>query len=179
MAFEDSKTYQNLQNAYMEKLISSAAYEIYGSIARRNGYVDIGNVFDRISRNELEHAVVWLREINEDILPSTLENLENAVEQEHLFGLTSYQEYARIANEEGFTDIASLFIGIANIDLSHELEFQKLVRNVEREEVFCKPENALWECMVCGNIMGGNCAPEICPICGFPQGYYKIYNEFC
>lgn len=179
MAFEDSKTYQNLQSAYIEKLISSSKYEIYSTTARREGFVEIGNKLDVIRGNEIQHAIIWLRKMNQGNLPNTLENLQSAELEENRFGMEVYQEYARIAREEGYDDIDNTFIGIGNIDLSHELKLERLENNVEQNEVFCKPDNALWICTVCGNIMGGKCAPEICPICGYPQGYYKTYNEIC
>ncbi len=179
MAFEDSKTYQNLLNAYMGKLISSSKYDIYSATARREGYIDISNSIDIIAENELQHAIVWLRKLNNNNLPNTLENLQSAITEENNFSMNLYPEYARIAREEGYDDIANIFIGVANIDLAHELKIENIANDVERNEVFCKQDNSLWICTVCGNIMGGKCAPEICPVCGYPQGFYKEYNEVC
>lgn len=88
-----------------------------------------------------------------------------------------YREYARIANEEGYANIEALFNGVANIDLNHGLQLDVQYNDVIRNQVFCKPRETLWICMQCGNILSGLCAPEICPVCGFPQGYYRVYNN--
>ncbi len=177
MDFQQSRTYSNLQNAYNVELMACARYLIYGDRARQEGYIEIGNIFDVASRNDKEHARIWLRRLNGGILPTTEQFLLSSIQEENYTGNEMYREYARIAREEGFDDIAALFNGVANIDLNHSLEFQSLYEDIQRGEVFCKPAPTLWICLQCGNIMSGNCAPEICPVCGFPQGYYWLYNN--
>lgn len=178
MDFQQSQTYTNLLNAYDAELLACARYLIYGDRARQEGYIEIGNIFDITSRNNKEHARIWLRRINEGILPNTEQFLLSASQKENYSGNTVYREYARIAREEGFNDIAALFNGVANIDLNHGQRFRGLYEDVVRNEVFCKPEPTLWICLQCGNILSGPCAPDICPVCGFPQGYYWLYNQY-
>jgi rubrerythrin len=177
MAFQDSRTYANLQNAFNMELRLSALYSIYGDIARQAGYIQIGNIYEILQRNNKEHARIWLRNINEGILPDTAQVLAASMQQEYYMGNQLYREYARIANEEGYANIEALFNGVANIDLNHGLQLDVQYNDVIRNQVFCKPRETLWICMQCGNILSGLCAPEICPVCGFPQGYYRVYNN--
>jgi rubrerythrin len=175
MNFDQSITYSNLQNAFNLELMASTLYELNGDKARDEGYIEIANIFDITSRNEKEHARIWQRRLNNGILPSTEQNLLESSELE-LAAANLFRDYAQIAREEGYSDIAALFNGVANIELNHELRFRTLYDNVVRGQVFCKPEAKLWICMACGNILSGTCAPEICPVCQFPQGYYRLYD---
>jgi rubrerythrin len=176
MDFQQSQTYQNLLNAYGGELESSTRYRLYADRARQDGYQEIGVIMDTASRNDMEHARIWLRRLNNGILPDTEANLQTAANDEATIGNTTYREYARVAREEGYNDIAALFNGVANIELNHNLTFQTLHDELVRGEIFCKSEQVLWICMECGNIMSSLCAPEICPVCGFPQAYYRLYT---
>lgn len=176
MEFQQSRTFNNLLNAYQSELIAATYYSLNADQARLEGYIEIGNIFDIISRNTREHARIWQRQLNNGILPNTEQNLLNSSEIETGV-VETYREYSKIAREEGYLDIASLFNGIANIELNHDLCFRTQYSNILRGEVFCKPEETLWICMQCGNILSGTCAPIICPVCGFPQGYYKLFTN--
>lgn len=176
MEFQQSKTYANLQNAYERELMISTLFSIYGDIARAEGYQEIGEIYDVFSRNNKEHARIWLRQLNEGNLPNIAETLASSVEPENYNGNRLYREYAAVASEEGYNTIESLFSGVGNIDLNHGLQLEVQYENVIRDNVFCKDQATLWICMQCGNIMSGLCAPEICPICEFPQGYYRLYD---
>jgi rubrerythrin len=177
MDFQQSQSYQNLISAYNWELKVSTEYSIFGDQARREEYIEIGNTFDRISLNEREHARIWLRRINNGELPITSENLSYCAQLEAQSGNVMYRDYARVAREEGYDDLAALFNGVANIELIHNLQFLELYEDVVRNQVFCKERGVLWICLQCGNILSGDCAPEICPVCGFPQGYYTLYNS--
>lgn len=176
MDFQQSRTYQNLLQAYENELLSSARYLIYEDIARNEGYIEIGNIYETTARNHKEHARIWLRRINQGTLPNTATVLQESIQVESEMAGEMYQEFARVAREEGYSDIAALFSGVANIDYNHGFQFTELYENVENNQVFCKPEPTLWICMQCGNVMSGECAPVICPVCGFPQGYYRLYD---
>lgn len=176
MDFKQSRTYANLQKAYELELMQSTVYSIYGDIARQAGYQEIASVYEIFQRNNKEHARIWLRQMNEGILPTLEEALVASSQVENYKGNQLYREYANIARDEGYTNLESLFNGIANIDLNHGLQMERNYNNLVRNQVFCKPQPELWVCMQCGNIMNGLCAPEICPVCGFPQGYYRLYN---
>lgn len=175
MDFQQSKTYSNLLNAYEGELISTSYYLLNADQARLEGYIEIGNIFDVTARNEKEHARIWLRQLNSGVLPKTEQNLIDSADLE-IRVVTLYREYAKIAIEEGYTEIARLFNGIANIELNHDLNFRTQYDDIVRGEVFCKPEETLWICMQCGNILSGTCAPAICPVCGYPQGYYRVFS---
>ncbi|WMJ89618.1 rubrerythrin family protein [Anaerocolumna sp. MB42-C2] len=176
MDFQQSKTFINLQSAFEGELISSSKYEIYGIRARQDDYQQIAYAFDVISRYEREHAVIWLKLLNNGEIPNTLQNLIESSEDEANKGNNIYREYAQTAREEGYNSIGALFDGVANIELNNEVIFRTFAEDIENNQVFCKPQEVLWVCINCGNIMGGLCAPAICPICGFPQGYYQVYD---
>jgi rubrerythrin len=176
MEFNQSRTYKNLQDAFEGELKTSTLYEIYGIRARQENYIQISDVYDLISGFEREHAIIWYKLLNEGMLPNTLQNLTSSALTEEDKGNNLYREYANTAREEGYDAIAALFDGVANIELNHDVVFQNFADNIVNGEVFCKPREVLWICINCGNIMGGSCAPVICPICGFPQGYYQVYD---
>lgn len=176
MEFQQSQTYTNLQNSFERELMLSALFRIYSDISRREGYQHIGNIYDILSRNNKEHARIWLQQLNQGNLPDTAQILALSSEAETFNGTQLYREYSRIAREEGYYDVEALFNGVANIDLNHALQLETQYDNVLRNTVFCKEQATLWICMQCGNIMSGECAPEICPVCEFPQGYYRLYE---
>ncbi len=174
MEFQQSKTYQNLKSAYEWELMVSTLYDIYGDRAIDDGFIEISNIFAITAKNEKEHARIFLRKYNNGELPNTEQNLLTSSEFE-IRTSTLYREYAATAKQEGYNDLAALFNGIANIELNHNLRFRTQYDDVVTDEVFCKPEDTLWICLQCGNIMAGNCAPKVCPVCGFPQGFYTEY----
>lgn len=173
MDFRNSRTYQNLVDALHFELTSKALYDIYSVQALREEYVEISRVYDIFSRNDLEHARIWMRILNGGTLPNTLENLEASVQR---IGGNPYGEYALIAREEGYDEIASLFGGMGIIDANQDTTFDTFINEINTNQVFCKEEETLWICQACGNIMAGECAPEICPVCGYPQGYYRVFD---
>lgn len=176
MDFQQSETYKNILAAYEGKLRASTYFDICTDTAATDNYIEISNIYTTAARNEKEHARIFLRRLNEGRLPTTVENLESSIN----YGTETaalFREYAQVALNEGYNDIAALFSGIANIELNHNLQFQTQLNNIINDQVFCKPTSSLWICMQCGNIMSGSCAPERCPICGFPQGYYRLFNN--
>ncbi len=175
MDFQQSRTYQNLLNAYNIEAEANTRYELFADQARLEGYIEIASIYEVTARNEREHARIWMRQLNQGVLPNTENNLQSSYEWEENVGDNLFREYARIAREEGYDYIASLFNGIANIELNHDLRFRRLHDELIRGELYCQPVESLWICMQCGNIMSGLCAPEICPVCTFPQGYYRLY----
>ncbi len=177
MDFQQSRTYQNILDAYYLEAGATTRLELSAEQARSEEYIEISAIFETAARNDREHARIWLRQLNNGVLPNTEQNLQSSSVFASDLGNNVYREYARVAREEGYDDIAALFNGIANIELNHDLTFRTLYEELIRGELFCRPEASLWICMQCGNIMSGECAPEICPVCGFPQGYYRYYTE--
>ncbi len=174
MEFKQSQTYQNIQSMFLRKLMTATLYDIYSDRARQETYIQISNIFTSAARNEKEHARIFLRKLNNDMIPDTQTNLHDSIN----IGTETNalcRAYGATAREEGYADIASLFNGIANIELNHNLDFRTQYDDIIQQQVFCKPTQSLWICLQCGNILVGDCAPLRCPICGFPQGYYQIY----
>lgn len=177
MGFEQSQTYKNLMSAFDGESKASTKYRIYAMKAREDGYEQIGNIFDETAGNEREHAEIWMKLLHGGEIPPTLENLKEAVIGEHYEWTKMYRDYANTARKEGYTQIADLFEGVAKIENHHDGRYEKLIRNIETDTVFCKPEEYVWICLNCGNLIWGECAPEICPVCRYPQGYYQLYCE--
>lgn len=174
MDFQQSKTYQNLQSAFAYEAQSKAKFDIYSEKARQEDLIGISFSFDTISRND-RFIAERLRNLINGGEPDTQQNLTEAVASELYAGNTMYRDYSKIAVEEGYGDIASLFNGIANIKLNHNYVLQSYLNNMQNNTLFCKNEAKLWICLGCGNIMSGLCAPTLCPICGYPQGYYELF----
>lgn len=175
MDFQQSQTFINLQVAYENELRTSSLYQLFSKRAEQEVYIGIRNVFDTTAMNG-NFIGERLRRIIYEGDTNTLQNLEEAANNEAYTEKNIYREFSRIATEEGFSDMASLFNGIANIKLNHNIIFQNLADQLQNNQLFCKEEEVLWICLGCGNILNGVCAPEICPICGYPQGYYQLYE---
>ncbi|MFA9463993.1 MAG: rubrerythrin [Velocimicrobium sp.] len=177
MELKDSKTYENLQKAFDGELKASTKYAIYAEKAREDGYQQIGNIFDTTAENEREHAQLWLKSMEDGEIPDTLDNLIDAIKGESYEWKTMYPEFARVAKEEGFESIATLFEEVGTIERHHDFRYERLKDNIEDNTVFCKQSERVWICLNCGNIAWGECAPDICPVCGYPQGYYELFSE--
>lgn len=175
--FSDSQTYRNLVDIAKNAMMFSSEYRIYASQARKDGYQQIGNIFDETAGNELSHAVIMLDFINQGDKPTTLENLKNAAALENNEWLTVQRNYVEVARSEGYEEIANVIEGIAGIDRHHKYRFNQLADNMENGRVFCKNSSVVWVCLQCGNLVWNKCAPEICPVCGYPQGYYQLNCE--
>lgn len=173
MDFSESRTYKNLMSALQYELTTKALYDIYAIQAKDEQYIEIGRIYEVFSGNNLQHARIWLRLLNGGSIPSTLNNLRSSIKN---INTNIYSEYAIVAREEGYDEISSLFSGVGIIDANEDLTFETLAQEIETNQVFCKPVETLWICLSCGNILSGLCAPEICPVCSFPQGYYKVYD---
>lgn len=175
--FANSQTYKNLQDAFDLEAVESTKYRISAETARREGYQQIGNIFDLTARNEQEHAEIWMKFILEGVMPTTLENLQAAADAEKYEGTDLFLKYAETARSEGYTDIANMFEGIAIIERHQQYRFNQLAQNIQNNQVFCKTTSTVWVCLICGNLVWSECAPEICPICHYPQGYYQLNCE--
>lgn len=175
MEFRDSKTYTNLQIALENELRANALYGLYRKRADQEVLLEIGVVFETISRNA-QFIAERLRRILNEGDTSTYQNLVDAADEEAYVANNMYNQFSHTATEEGYNDLASLFNGIANVKLNHYSTLHTLAEDMENNQLFCKPQENLWICMGCGNILSGFCAPEICPLCGYPQGYYRIYG---
>jgi rubrerythrin len=161
-----------MEAAYEVELMANGQYGLFAKRASQEELIEISMLFDTVSRNEIFIAE-RLRSLIHGGTPDTTQNLIEARDNV-LMESNLYREFARTAIEEGYTEYASLFSGIANIMLSHHNSFENMIKDIERDELFCKNQEGLWICLGCGNIMSGLCAPNACPICGYPQSYYQL-----
>ena len=171
-----SKTEQNLMTAFAGESQARNKYTYYASKARKDGYVQIAQIFEETAANEKEHAKLWFKLLHDGI-PSTAENLKDAADGENYEWTDMYATFAKEAREEGFDYIANLFDGVAAIEKEHEERYRKLLKNVEDGLVFSKDEDKIWQCANCGHICIGKKAPEVCPVCAHPQAYFQVKAE--
>ena len=171
-----SKTEKNLETAFAGESMARNKYTYFASKARKEGYVQIANIFEETANNEKEHAKMWFKLLNGGI-GSTAECLEAAAEGENYEWTDMYDTFAKEAREEGFEEIARLFEGVAAIEKEHEERYRKLLANVENGLVFSKDGDTIWQCSNCGHIVIGKKAPEVCPVCAHPQAYFQVKAE--
>ena len=176
MELKGSRTEANLMAAYAGESQARVKYEYYASKAKKDGYVQIGDLFMETSNNEKEHAKLWFKLLH-DGMPSTEANLADAAAGENYEWTDMYAEFARVAREEGFDYIANMFDGVAAIEKTHEERYRKLLANIEGGLVFSRDGDMIWECGNCGHLHIGKAAPEVCPVCAHPQSYFKLRAE--
>ena len=171
-----SKTEKNLETAFAGESMARNKYTYFASKARKEGYVQIANIFEETANNEKEHAKMWFKLLNDGI-GSTAECLEAAAEGENYEWTDMYDTFAKEAREEGFEEIARLFEGVAAIEKEHEERYRKLLANVENGLVFSKEGDTIWQCSNCGHIVIGKKAPEVCTVCAHRQAYFQVKAE--
>lgn len=171
-----SKTEQNLLSAFAGESMARNKYSYYASKAKKEGFVQIANIFEETANNEKEHAKMWFKLLHDGV-PSTAENLLDAANGENYEWTDMYATFAKEAREEGFDEIANKFELVAGVEREHEERYRKLLANVEGKLVFSREGDAIWQCLNCGHIMVGKDAPEICPVCDHPQSYFQLKAE--
>ena len=176
MELKDSKTLQNLMSAFTGESQARNKYTFYAQKARDDGYVQIAEIFEETAHNEKEHAEIWFKLIN-DGLGFTKDNLEDAAGGEHYEWSEMYAEFAKTAQEEGFTRISALFKLVADIEKQHEIRYRTLQSNIETDRVFKRPEEIQWICINCGHIHTGTTPPKQCPVCEKNQSYFKQRDQ--
>ncbi len=169
-----SKTEKNLLEAFAGESQARNKYTYYASKAKKEGYQQIGAIFEETAANEKEHAEIWYKLLCGGSIPSTEENLKAAAAGENDEWTEMYRRMADEAKEEGFTQIANLFEGVLKIEKSHEERYLKLLKNMEDGSVFQKTEKVVWICRNCGHIHDGESAPKLCPVCTHPQAYFEL-----
>lgn len=173
--YSGTKTEQNLHTAFAGESQARNKYTYFASVAKKEGFEQIASIFTDTAENEKEHAKMWFKELNG--LSNTLDNLGAAADGENFEWTDMYDEFARVAEEEGFHDLAVKFRGVAEIEKRHEERYRKLIKNIETNSVFEKSEIKVWECRNCGHIVIGTKAPEVCPVCAHPKAYFQIKEE--
>ena len=170
-----TKTEANLQAAFAGESMARNKYTYYASKAKKDGYVQIGKLFEETANNEKEHAKIWFKLLHGGEMPDTATNLLDAAEGENYEWTDMYAGFAVEAREEGFEEIAILFEKVAAIEKMHEERYRKLLANVEGGIVFSRDEDMMWECSNCGHVVVGKKAPEICPVCKHAKSYFMIH----
>ena len=175
MELKGSKTEKNLATAFAGESQARNKYTYFASVAKKEGYEQIAAIFEQTANNEKEHAKLWFKALGE--LGDTAANLLAAAEGENYEWTDMYDQFAKDAEEEGFTRLAYQFRAVAAIEKSHEERYRALLSNVEMQKVFEKAEEAIWECRNCGHLVMGKKAPEVCPVCTHPKAYFEVRKE--
>ena len=173
--YAGTKTEKNLWEAFAGESQARNKYTYFASVAKKAGYEQIAELFLKTADNEKEHAKLWFKELGE--LGDTATNLQHAAEGENFEWTDMYDRMAKEAEEEGFTELAAKFRGVAAIEKSHEERYRALLNNVESKQVFEKSGIQVWECRNCGHIVVSVAAPEVCPVCNHPQAYFEVRKE--
>ncbi len=174
MELKGSKTEKNLQIAFAGESQANMKYTYYSSRAKKDGYVQIANIFAETAGNEKEHAKLWFKALHDGAVPDTMTNLLDAAAGENYEWTEMYAEMAKTAEEEGFLAIAKQFAGVGAIEKQHEERYRALRQNIEEGKVFARQEEQVWFCTNCGHTHIGLSAPEKCPVCVHPQSYFEL-----
>lgn len=177
MELKGTKTEANLMTAFAGESQARNKYTYYASKAKKDGYVQIAELFEATANNEKEHAKIWFKLLHGGSVPSTVENLADAADGENYEWTDMYAKFAEEAREEGFEVIADLFDKVGAIEKVHEERYRKLLANIQGGLVFSRDEDMIWECGNCGHIVVGKKAPEMCPACQHPQSYFRVHAE--
>lgn len=191
-SLKGTKTAENLMKSFAGECQARTRYTYYSSIAKKQGYVQISNIFMETAEQEKEHAKKFYKYLKEDFIDEAIEitasypvsfhedtmaNLKAAAAGENEEWTELYPEFAKVAREEGFEAIATTFERISEVEKTHEARYNKLAKNIEEGKVFKKDEKVLWKCLNCGHIHEGEEAPKLCPTCVHPQGYFEVFVE--
>lgn len=187
-SIKGTRTEKNLMAAFAGESQARNRYTYFAGQARKDGYVQIADIFEETANQEKEHAKRLFKFLEggeveitaafpAGVIGTTLENLKAAAEGEHYEQATMYPEFAKIAREEGFDAIATVFEKIAVAEKQHEKRYSDLAANIEAGRVFKRDEPVVWRCRNCGYLHEGTEAPEMCPACAHPQAYFELLGE--
>ena len=177
MELKGTKTEECLKKAFAGESQAATKYQYYASKAKKDGYEQIGSIFEETSLNEKEHAKIWFKLLHNNEMPETTENLKDAAAGENYEWTDMYEDFAKTAEEEGFTKSAFLFREVGKIEKEHEARYKKLLENIEEGIVFSRDDERIWKCRNCGHIVIGKYAPEVCPVCAHPKSFFEIKAE--
>ena len=175
MELKGSKTEANLMAAFAGESQARNKYTYFASVAKKEGYEQISALFLETANNEKEHAKIWFKALGE--MGDTAQNLAAAAAGENYEWTDMYAQFAKDAEEEGFTELAAKFRMVAAIEKSHEERYRALLNNIEMQQVFEKSEEKMWECRNCGHLVMGKKAPEVCPVFAHPQSFFEVRKE--
>ena len=173
--YAGTQTEKNLMAAFSGESEARNKYTYFASVAKKEGYEQIADLFLETADNEKEHAKLWFKEL--DGLGDTAKNLQSAAEGENYEWTDMYAGFAETAEKEGFPELAAKFRLVAEIEKHHEERYRALLENVETAKVFEKSEVKVWICRNCGHIVVGKNAPDVCPTCNHPKAYFELQAE--
>ncbi len=187
-SIKGTRTEKNLLAAFAGESQARNRYTYFASAARKEGLEQIANIFIETAENEKEHAKVFFKHLEggdveitatypAGMIRDTKSNLEAAASGENLEWTTIYSDFARIAKDEGFPEIAMSFEQVARVERFHESRYRKLISNISANSVFKKPSTIKWHCINCGYVFEGTEAPKECPACKHPQAFYEVLAE--
>jgi rubrerythrin len=191
MELEGSKTEKNLLKAFAGESQARNRYTYFSSVAKKEGFKQIEAIFIETADNEKEHAKVFFKHLNEikgkpveitasypaGCISTTGDNLLASAQGEHEEWSELYPEFARVAREEGFIEVAISFEQIAKVEKEHERRYNKLLDNIKEGKVFEKEGVVRWKCRNCGYVVGSSSAPHVCPACSHPQAHFELFCE--
>ena len=175
MELKGSKTEKNLMAAFAGESQARNKYTYFASVAKKEGYEQISEIFTKTADNEKEHAKMWFKMLG--ALGNTAQNLADAADGENYEWTDMYAGFAETAEKEGFPELAARFRLVAAIEKRHEERYRALLKNVETAAVFARSEVKVWECRNCGHIVVGTNAPELCPTCLHPKAYFELHAD--
>ncbi len=167
-----TKTEANLMTAFAGESQARNKYTYFASKAKKEGFEQIAAFFEETANNEKEHAKIWFKLL--DGISDTAENLKHAAEGENYEWTEMYADFAKVAKEEGFNDIAFLFENVAKIEKEHEERYKNLLQNLKDQRVFNRENSEIWICRNCGYVHTGKSAPDLCPVCQHPKAYFEL-----
>lgn len=174
MNLSGSKTELNLLRTFSGESRARTKYNIYGEMARAEGYYCIGHIFDETASNEFAHAreafCKYLKMMN-----TTEENLLDAAIGEKEEVEQSYRDFEETAKKEGFHEIAHFFNDLREVEEKHKEKFMKLYQEIKSKTLYCSNTEKMWKCLNCGYIYTGKEVPDKCPLCKYPRGYFEMY----
>lgn len=173
--YAGTQTEKNLEAAFAGESQARNKYTYFASVAKKEGMEQIAELFLKTANNEMAHAKMWFKELGG--LGDTAANLEAAAEGENFEWTDMYEDFAKTAEEEGFTALAKKFRAVGEVEKHHEERYRALLKNVQTAQVFEKSEVKVWECRNCGHIVVGTKAPEACPVCAHPKSFFEIHTE--
>lgn len=183
-----TKTEQNLLKSFAGESQARTRYTYFAAAAKKEGYVQIADIFEETANQEKEHAKRFFKFLEGGMLEitacfpagvigSTAENLKAAADGEHEEHSDLYPAFAEIAKEEGFADIAAVWTAISVAEKQHEKRYRDLLANIEAGRVFQREEILVWRCRNCGYLHSNKSAPELCPACAHPKAHFEILGE--
>ncbi|MEG1699564.1 MAG: rubrerythrin family protein [Oscillospiraceae bacterium] len=174
MNIKGTKSEQNIKAAFAGESQARARYTFFAEAAKAEGNAEVEQLFERMAKNELAHARMWFKLLHDGEMPDTMTNLADAAGGENYEWTEMYAGFEKIAKEEGFTRIASLFGMVAKIEKTHEERYRAMREELENGTLFARETEQAWICSNCGHIHIGKHAPEKCPVCDHPKAYFVL-----